>query len=67
MLGFIKKYFFTRIVFLLVLTGVNSLSCISMNNQECKVRPQIVNVNEMILCLSLLALKRVNTVVIATI
>ena len=67
MLGFIKKYFFTRIVFLLVLTGVNSLSCISMNNQECKVRPQIVNVNEMILCLSLLALKQVNTVVIATI
>ena len=46
MLGFIKKYFFTRIAFLLVLTGVNSLSCISMNNQECKVRPQIVNVNE---------------------
>ena len=67
MLGFIKKYFFTRIAFLLVLMGVNSLSCISMNNQECKVRPQIVNVNEMILCLSLLALKRVNTVVIATI
>ena len=24
---------------------VNSLSCISMNNQECKVRPQIVNAN----------------------
>ena len=23
----------------------NSLSCISMDNQECKVRPQIVNVN----------------------
>ena len=67
MLGFIKKYFFTRIAFLLVLMGVNSLSCISMNNQECKVRPQIVNVNEMILCLSLLALKQVNTVVIATI
>ena len=67
MLGFIKKYFFTRIAFLLVLTGVNSLSCISMNHQECKVRPQIVNVNEMILCLSLLALKQVNTVVIATI
>ena len=45
MLRFIKKYFFTRLAFLLVLTGVNSLSCISMNNQECKVRPQIVNVN----------------------
>ena len=24
--------------------GVNSLSCVSMTNQECKVRPQIVNV-----------------------
>ena len=27
------------------LTSLNSLNCISMNNQECKVRPQIVNVN----------------------
>ena len=27
------------------LTSVNSLSCISMNNQTCKARPQIVNVN----------------------
>ena len=23
----------------------NSLRCISMNNQECKVRPEVVNVN----------------------
>ena len=22
-----------------------SLSCISMNNQECKIRPQVINVN----------------------
>ena len=27
------------------LPGVNSLKCISMNNQEFKVRSQIVNVN----------------------
>ena len=29
------------------LTGVSciSLSCISMNNRECKVRPQVVNAN----------------------
>ena len=27
------------------LSSVNPLKCISMNNQECKVRPQIVNVN----------------------
>ena len=45
MLGFIKKWFLTGLVFLLTLMSVNLLSCISMNNQECKVRPQIVNVN----------------------
>ena len=37
--------FFTGLAFLLTLTGINSLSCISMNNQECKARPQIVKVN----------------------
>ena len=41
-------FFFTE--FLSTLTGVNSLnaiplSFISMNNQECKVRPQVVHVN----------------------
>ena len=45
MLGFIKKCLFTGLAFLSTLTSVNLLSCISMNNQECKVRPQIVNVN----------------------
>ena len=37
--------FFTRLVFLWTLTSVNSLNCILMNNQECKIRLQIVNVN----------------------
>ena len=45
MLGFIKKCFFTELIFLSTLAGVNSLSCISMDNEECKTRPQIVNVN----------------------
>ena len=36
---------FTGLAFLSTLTSVNLLSCISMNNQECKVRPQIVKVN----------------------
>ena len=27
------------------LSSVNSLQCISISNQECKVRPEIVNVN----------------------
>ena len=41
----VKKVLFTGLTILSSLTSVNSLSCISMNNQECKVRPQIVNVN----------------------
>ena len=45
MLGFIKKCFITGLAFLLTLASVNLLSSISMNNQECKVRPQIVNLN----------------------
>ena len=45
MFGFIKKVFFTGFVFLSALTSVNLLSCISTNNQECKVRLQIVNIN----------------------
>ena len=42
---FIKKCFFTGLTFLSALMSVNSLSCISMNNQECKVTPQIINVS----------------------
>ena len=67
MLGFIKKCFFTGLAFLSTFTGVNSLSCISMNNQECKVRPQIVNVNGDDPVFFLLVLKQVNAVVVVTI
>ena len=42
MLGFIKTCFFIGLAFFSALTSVNSLSCTSRNNQECKVRPQIV-------------------------
>ena len=45
MFGFINKGFFTGLVFLWTLTSANLLSCISMKSQECKVKPQIVNVN----------------------
>ena len=45
MFGFIKNCSFTGLAFLSTLTSGNWLSCVSMNNQECKVRPQIVNVN----------------------
>ena len=45
MFEFVKKCFLIGLALLLTLTGANSLSCISMNNQECTVRPQVVNVN----------------------
>ena len=45
MLGFIKCFFATMVFFGCNLSNVNSLKCVSMNNQECKVRPEIVNVN----------------------
>ena len=45
MFGLIKKVLPTRWAFLSTLTSVNLLSCISVNNQECRVRPQIVNLN----------------------
>ena len=46
MFGFIKKCFFTTMMsFGCNLSNVDLLRYISMNNQECKVRPQIVNLN----------------------
>ena len=46
MLRFIKKCFFTATTFFsCIVLNVNSLKCISMNNQECKMRSEIINVN----------------------
>ena len=40
---FIKKVFFLRLTILSNFTNV--LDCISVKNQECKIRPEIVNIN----------------------
>ena len=45
MFQFIKKAFFIELTILSGFTNANSLSCISMNNQACKVRPQVINAN----------------------
>ena len=45
MLKFIKKISVSTMMLFGSLSNVNSLKFISMNNQECKVRPEIVNVN----------------------
>ena len=44
--GFIKKVFFTTMTFFSFnVLSVNSLECISMKNQEFKVREEVINVN----------------------
>ena len=46
MLGFIKKCFFTAIIFFSDnALNVNSLECVSMNNRKCKIRSEIININ----------------------
>ena len=42
--GFVKNAFFVGLTILSSFANANSLSCISMNNQECKTR-QVINVN----------------------
>ena len=46
MFGFMKQIFALTVMFFSCnLSNVNLLECVSMNNQECKIRPEIVNVN----------------------
>ena len=45
MLVFIKKNFCIGSLFLSSLVSTTPLSCISLKNQECKVRPKIVDIN----------------------
>ena len=43
--GFVKNVVFVGLTILSGFTNANFLSCISMSNQECKTRPQVINVN----------------------
>ena len=45
MFAFIKKIFSIGSLFLSSLVSTTPLSCISIKNQECKVRPEIVDIN----------------------
>ena len=44
MFALIKKVFYIGSLFLLSLVSTTSLNCILMKDQECKVRPEIINV-----------------------
>ena len=65
--GFVKKVFFVGLTILSGFANANSLSCISMSNQECKTRPQVVMLMKMNLCFFHLVLKQVNVVVVVII
>ena len=42
---FVKKVFFVGLTILSSSTNANLLSCVSINNQECKTRAKVMNVN----------------------
>ena len=45
MFRFVKRIFVSTVFFGCNLSSINPLACVPMSNQECKVRPEIVNFN----------------------
>ena len=46
MFRFVKQMFVSAMMFFSCnISSANSSKCISMNNQECKIRPEIININ----------------------
>ena len=46
MFGLLKQIFVSAMIFFgFNLSNVNLWKCVSMSNQECKVRPKIININ----------------------
>ena len=67
MFRFIKKVFFIGLTILSVFTNANSLKCISMSNQACKARTEIISVNSNNPIFYPFSIKQVNVVVIVII
>ena len=45
MFRFINQIFISTMMFFNIILSVNPLECIAMKNQECKVRPEIIDVS----------------------
>ena len=60
MFGFIKQIFVEAMSFF----SCSVLKCVSMNNEECKVRPDIINVSSNELHFILTVLKQINAVAV---
>ena len=67
MFGFVKKVYFVGLTILSSFRNVNLLNCISLNNQVCKTRPQVVNVIGEEPVFFHIVLKQVNVVVVVII
>ena len=69
MFEFIKKVFFTGLTILSSVNPLNTTSfkCVSVTNQECKVRPQIASFNSDEAVFYPFSIKTVNAVVVVTI
>ena len=67
MFVFINKIIYIGFLFLSSLVSTTSLNCISMKNQECKVRPEIIIVNSNEYIFIVLVSKQVNVVAVVII
>ena len=68
MFRFMKQVFVSAIMFFgYNLSRVNSLQCISISNQKCKVRPEIVNLNSQEPIFYPYSIRQVNVVVVVII
>ena len=63
MFSFVKQIFVSILMIFGNLSNVNSLERVSINNQDCRVRPEIVNFNSN----DPLVLEQLNVVVVAII
>ena len=45
MFKFVNKIFISALMFFANISNVNSIKCISLKNQECKLRPKIADIN----------------------
>ena len=65
MFRFVKRIFVSTIMFFgCNFSSVNALECVSTNNQECKVRSEVVNVNSKEPVFFLVVLEQLNAVVV---
>ena len=65
MFRLIKQIFISALMYFGNLSSVNSLECISMKIQECKIRPEIVNINsnDYIFCMFLFVYIKVQDII----